>query len=193
MQIVVIFLVIIAVWLIWKYWTLAFGAGYDPTPMHRVRKMLDLAEVDKDDVVYDLGSGDGRIVITAARHYRARAVGIEIDPFRYLYAFISAIFTNTKRRVALKFGSMYTHDISSASVVTLFLYQPTNNKLKKKLLDELAPGARVVTYMWTFDGWQYTKCIPEHEIYLYIIGKHGSADQTNVAVIDLADSKSIIK
>jgi hypothetical protein len=175
-QIIVVFLVIIAAWLIWKYWTLAFGAGYDPTPMHRVRKMLDLAEVDMDDVVFDLGSGDGRIVITAARRYGARAVGIEIDPFRYLYAFCATLFSNTKKRVTLKFGSMYRHDISSASVVTLFLYQPTNNKLKRKLLDELTPGTRVVTYMWTFDGWQYAKCMTEHEIYLYIIGRHGCAD-----------------
>ena len=176
MQIVIVFLVIVAAWLIWKYWTLAVGAGYDPTPMHRVRKMLDLAEVDKDDTVYDLGSGDGRIVIAAARYYGARAVGIEIDPFRYIFALFSAIFTNTKKRITLKYGSMYAYNISRASVVTLFLYQPTNNKLKQKLLDELTQGARVVTYMWTFDGWQYTKCIPEHELYLYIIGKHGGAD-----------------
>jgi len=176
MPIVIIFLIVIALWLFWKYWTLAVGAGYDPTPIHRVYKMLELAEVDRDDVIYDLGSGDGRIVVAAARRYCASAVGIEIDPFRYIFAFIYTLLSGVRNRVTLKYGSMYAHDISAATVVTLFLYQPTNNRLKHKLVEELAAGSRVVTYMWTFDGWQHTKCIPEHQIYLYVIGRTGSAD-----------------
>lgn len=177
MPIVIVFLIVIALWFIWKYWTLAIGAGFDPTPMHRVHKMLDLAEVDQDDIVYDLGSGDGRILVAAVRRHGARAVGIEIDPFRYIFAVVYTFLSGVKTKVTLKFGSMYGLDISRATVITLFLYQPTNNKLRRKLVNELARGTRVVTYMWTFDGWQYTKCIPEHEIYLYVIGEHNSAEE----------------
>ncbi|MBN2620222.1 SAM-dependent methyltransferase [candidate division WOR-3 bacterium] len=176
MLLVIIFLVVIIGWLIWKYWTLAVGAGYDPTPMHRVYKMLHLGQVSSSDIVYDLGSGDGRIVIAAARRHGARAVGIEIDPFRYLFATFAVLFAGLRRKVTIKYGSMYGQDISQATVVTLFLYQPTNNKLKEKLQKELSPGTRIVTYMWTFDGWYHTKHLLEDEIYLYIIGEHESGD-----------------
>jgi SAM-dependent methyltransferase len=176
MPLVIVFLIVIIGWLIWKYWTLAVGAGYDPTPMPLVYKMLDLGQVSSSDIVYDLGSGDGRIVIAAARRHGAQAVGIEIDPFRYLFAKFAVLFAGLRRQVTIKYGSMYVQDISQATVVTLFLYQPTNNKLKEKLLEELPPGARIVTYMWTFDGWYHTKYLPEDEIYLYIIGEHGPGD-----------------
>lgn len=176
MPFVIIFPVVIIGWLIWKYWTLAVGAGYDPTPVHRVYKMLELGQVSSSDIVYDLGSGDGRIVIAAARCHGARAVGIEIDPFRYLFARVAVLFAGLRRKVQIKYGNMYVQDISRATVVTLFLYQPTNNKLKEKLLKELSSGTRIVTYMWTFDGWLHTKYLPEDEIYLYIVGEHGPGD-----------------
>jgi hypothetical protein len=167
--VVIGFLIVIAGWLMWKYWTLLVGAGYDPTPMDKVRKMLDLAAVSRDDVVYDLGCGDGRIIRTAAMVYGARAVGIEIDPFRYLYTWLIVLLSGQTKRIGLQFGNFFKKYIGEASVIMLFLYQPTNSKLRTKLRTECKPGTRVVSYMWTFDEWDIAAQLPEDMIFLYIV------------------------
>lgn len=180
MYVVIIVGVIIGVWLIWKYWALAVGAGYDPTPMHRVQKMLELAEVETDDIVYDLGSGDGRVLLTSSRRFGARAVGIEIDPCRFLFSFVVILLSGVRKKATVRYGSIFAHSISEATVVTLFLYQSTNNKLKQKLLRELRPGTRIVTYLWTFDEWIPEQCLLEDKIYLYIVGKSGKTLRDDV-------------
>ncbi len=159
------------VYVIWKYWTLLLGAGYDPTPMDTVHRMLELAQVSDKDIVYDLGSGDGRIIISAARIYHARAIGIEADPFRYLFSWVNIIVSGQIKRARVKFGNFFSQDISNATVITLFLFKPTNNRLKDKFMQELKPGTRIVTYIWTFDDWQDQTSVPEQRIYLYKIEK----------------------
>jgi SAM-dependent methyltransferase len=171
MEFLIILVIVIILYLIWKYWTLPIGAGYDPAPMDKVHKMLDLARVDKDDVVYDLGSGDGRIVITAARRYGAKAVGIEVDPFRFLFSCFLVYLSGQRKKVKLRFGNFFKKRIDTATVVTLFLFQPTNNRLKEKLINELKPGARIVSYIWTFEGWKSQRYLPEEKIYLYIVNE----------------------
>lgn len=189
MQVLLIIGITIAGYLLWKYWALAFGAGYDPTPMHRVYKMLDLAEVKKDDIVYDLGSGDGRLVLAAARRYGARGVGIEIDPFRYLFSWLLVFMSGEHKRVRVRYGNFFAYDIAEASIVTLFLFQPTNNRLKEKLKKELKPGTRIVSYVWTFDDWNMADCLPDERIFLYVIGeeKHrdGASAETEVGQPDM--------
>ncbi len=147
------------------------GAGYDPTPMDKVYKMLDLAQVNKDDIVYDLGSGDGRIVLTTARRFGARAVGIEVDPFRFIFSWFVILISGELKRITLKFGNFFNKRIDDASVVTLFLFRPTNNKLKDKFIKELRPGTRIVSYVWTLDDWELQDCLPEDRIYLYVVKK----------------------
>ena len=170
MQLLTILALTFILYLIWKYWTLLVGAGYDPTPMSRVYKMLDLAQVDEQDVVYDLGSGDGRIVLTAARRFGARAVGIEVDPFRFAFSWFLILLSGQRKRIELKFGNLFRKNITEATVVTIFLYRPANNKLKEKFVHELKPGTRIVSYIWPLDDWECENALPEERIYLYVIG-----------------------
>ena len=126
---------------------------YEPTPMAVVRSMLELASVGAQDVVYDLGSGDGRIPITAAKEFGARGVGIEIDPVLVARAQANAREAGVADKVEFRLGDMYAADVRSATVVTLFLHPKPNLKLRPKLRSELQPGARIVSYMWDMGDW----------------------------------------
>ena len=151
-------------------WTIVLGSPWTPTPPKRVRRMLDMAEVGPEDVVYDLGSGDGRIVIEAAKRYRARAVGIEADPLRVLWSRLIVALLGLQKQVGIVWGNLFDRGIEEATVVTLFLRQRTNKLLKSKLQRELRPGTRVVSYIWTFEGWSPTKTDPEAQVYVYVMG-----------------------
>ena len=110
--------------------------------------MLELAQVKRDDVVYDLGSGDGRIVITAAKKYGARGVGIELDPALVKKATENAAAAGVSDRVRFVTQDLFTADISQASVVTLYLLQSINERLRPKLVRELKPGTRIVSHVF---------------------------------------------
>jgi tRNA A58 N-methylase Trm61 len=119
-----------------------------------VHAMLALANVGTQDVVYDLGSGDGRIVIAAAKEFGARGVGIEIDPALVARAEANARDAGVSDRVEFRLGDMYAADFRAATVVTLFLHPQPNLKLRPKLRSELGPGARVVSYIWDMGDWK---------------------------------------
>ena len=119
---------------------------YVPTPDAVVRAMLDLARVTAEDVVYDLGSGDGRIVIEAARKYGAHAVGIELDPELNKKAARNAQKAGVAEKVTFVRADFFKIDLSDASVVTLFLSPNINARLQSKLRRELKPGARIVSH-----------------------------------------------
>jgi hypothetical protein len=112
-----------------KFWTIFIGAGWSPTPLPTVRRMLSLAEVKPEDIVYDLGCGDGRIIIIASREYGAKSVGIEADPFRCLYTWARIMFSGLSKKTGLIWGNFFGRDLSEASVITLFLSQSANNNL----------------------------------------------------------------
>jgi precorrin-6B methylase 2 len=150
-------------------WPLAIGAAYSPSSMKVVQKMLNMAEVDEDDVVYDLGSGDGRIVIEAAHKYHALGVGVEADPLRVIWSRLKIIRFGLGHQVKIIWGNLFHQNISPATVVVLFLWGRTNEKLKDKLQEELKPGTRVVSYVWKFKGWIPVKVDEKEKIYLYII------------------------
>jgi SAM-dependent methyltransferase len=127
---------------------------YVATPQNVVEAMLDLARVTPADVVYDLGSGDGRIPITAALKYGARGVGIEIDPFHLRDARDNVARAGVADRVRFVQADLFTSDISGATVVTLFLLPHVNQRLMPKLTTELRPGARVVSEVFDMgDAW----------------------------------------
>jgi SAM-dependent methyltransferase len=168
-QFLIILVVVFFVYVLWKYWALSVGAGYDPAPMDKVHKMLEMANVTSDDTVFDLGCGDGRVLIKAAKIYGAHGVGIEIDHFRFLFAWLMVLATRQSRKVKIVFGNFFTKDIGGATVIVLFLYGPTNNRLKEKLRRELRPGTRIVSYVWEFEGWQMADSLPEDTIYMYEI------------------------
>lgn len=127
---------------------------YVVTPPSTVDAILELAEVSDKDVVYDLGSGDGRIVIAAARKYGARGIGIEIDP-----ALVKIARENAKKQgvddlVEIKEQDVLAANISDATVVTLYLNSAINLMLKPKLWNQLRPGARVVSHYFPIRGWK---------------------------------------
>jgi predicted O-methyltransferase YrrM len=122
---------------------------YIPTPQPVVEAMLTLADVRATDIVYDLGSGDGRIVITAAAKYGARGVGIELDPALVNQATENAAVAGVSDRVRFVEQDLFTADISEATVVTLYLLQSLNERLRPKLIAELNPGARIVSHVFS--------------------------------------------
>ena len=134
-------------------------APYVPTPQDVVDRMLSLAEVTSKDVVYDLGSGDGRIPITAARKFGARAVGIEIDPQRITESNANARAAGVEKLVSFRLQDAMTVDLSEATVVTLYLLSPSNLKLRPRLTRQLKPGARIVSHAFTMGDWPPEKVV----------------------------------
>lgn len=119
---------------------------YVPTPEPVVDRMLELAKVGKNDVVYDLGCGDGRIVITAAKRYGARGVGVDLNPQRISEANANAKAAGVQDRVKFMVGDLYKADFSGANVVTLYLLSSVNRQLRPQLWKQLKIGTRVVSH-----------------------------------------------
>lgn len=145
---------------------------YVPTPQPVVEAMLAIADVNQRDIVYDLGSGDGRIVITAAKKYRARGVGIEIDPALVKKATENAAAAGVSDRVRFVAQNFFTSDISEATVVTLYLLQSLNERLRPKLTRELKPGTRIVSHVFNMGPeWppQKTVMVDRSRIFLWTI------------------------
>ena len=130
---------------------------YVPTTDAAVDAMLKLAGVKKTDVVYDLGCGDGRIVITAAQKFGARGVGIDIDPVRIGEAKENAKKAGVENLVKFVENDLFLSDIREASVVTLFLLPQLNLKLRPKLLQDLKPGTRIVSNTFDMGDWKPEK------------------------------------
>lgn len=127
---------------------------FEPTPQDAVEAMLKMAEVTKDDLVYDLGCGDGRFVITAAAKFGARGVGVDIDPVRIKESNENAQIKGVTDRVKFIEDDLFETDIRAATVVTLYLLEDLNLKLRPKLLRELKPGTRIVSYVFTMNDWK---------------------------------------
>jgi SAM-dependent methyltransferase len=132
---------------------------FQPSPREVVRQMLLLGGVQRGDVLYDLGCGDGRIPITAARVYGARSVGIDIDPVRIEMSRRGAQKEGVPGLVTFRNEDLFDADISDATVVTLFLWPEVTRALRQKLLRDLKPGTRVVSYFWEIADW-----VPDQEV-----------------------------
>jgi hypothetical protein len=153
-------------------------APYVATPMSVVERMLTLAGVGAGDVVYDLGCGDGRIVVTAAERHGARGVGIDLDPRRIQEAQRLAKTARVESLVEFRVGDATTTDFSGATVVTLYLL-PESNELLRPLMERLlVPGARVVSHAYEIPGWRpvHEEAVPgddgtEHYVFLYVVGR----------------------
>ena len=142
-----------------------------PTPQAIVDEMLKLAQVGPTDVVYDLGCGDGRIAVSAAK-LGAKAVGIDIDPERIAESKDTALAAGVTDRATFRNEDLFTAKISDATVVTLYLLRSLNIRLRPKLLSELKPGTRIVSHNFSMgDEWEPDKrvTIEEKSIYLWIV------------------------
>ena len=149
-------------------------APYVVTPYEVVDEMLRLARVGPQDVVFDLGCGDGRIVIEAARRHGARGVGIDIDPARIEEATVGARRAGVGERARFVVQDLFATDFSSATVVTLYLFPEMNAKLRPKL-QSLRPGTRIVSHQFGIEGWAADDGVQVrvrdslHQVYLWVV------------------------
>ncbi len=150
---------------------------YVQTPMESVHRMLELGRVERDDYVIDLGSGDGRIVISAVQDWGARqGLGVEIDPLLVTQSRQSARRAGVDDRVTFITGDLFELDFSDASVLTLFLLQPLNNRLRPVILDSMAPGSRVVSHVFTMEDWQPDDADDYLQIYMWVVPARVAGD-----------------
>ncbi len=164
LQLLTILTLVLMVSILWTYYR---GGPWAPTRLGKVQKMLSMAGTSPDDVVYDLGCGDGRFIVTAARQYGARAVGIELDPLRFLWCQLLITILGLRNRVKVLYGDFFARDLSGADVVVCYLLQGTNEKLQAKFRQELKPETRIVSNTFTFPGLQLLRQDDSARLYLY--------------------------
>ena len=156
---------------------------YVPTPDSVVARMLEVAKVGPNDLLYDLGSGDGRIVITAARKYGARGVGYDLNPKRIEESNENARKAGVADRVRFAKQDLFEADLSGATVVTLYLLPSVNLKLRPKLLKDLAPGTRVVSHNYGMGDWEPVSVDEidvdgaKHFVYYWVVPPGGTLPQ----------------
>src|SRR5262247_1569038 len=150
---------------------------YVPTPQDVVERMLDLAGVKKGDVVYDLGCGDGRIVVTAAKKYGVKAIGFEIDPERIKESHENIQKAGVEKLVEIRQQDILTVDLSGATVLTMYLLPDVNLRLRPAIQKQMKPGSRIVSHDFDMGDWkpERTERVKDssgwdHTIYLWRIG-----------------------
>jgi predicted RNA methylase len=148
-------------------WPATYDAPYVAAPMPVICQMLELAEVGPEDLVYDLGCGDGRTVITAAKEYGARTVGIELDTLRYFWCQMLITLLGLRGHVKIILGNFFNEDLSKADVVTCYIGQDANKKIQEKFKKELRPNTRIVSYNFIFPELNLIKKDDETGLYLY--------------------------
>lgn len=143
---------------------------YVPTPQDVVDRMLDMAKLTKDDFHMDLGSGDGRIAVTAARR-GARSIGVDLNPTRIAEANENAQKAGVTDRVTFVLGNLFEQDISKANVLTMYLLQGVNLQLRPKILSDLRPGSRVVSHAFSMNDWEPDEHanVNGRNLYLWIV------------------------
>lgn len=144
---------------------------YVPTPQIVVDKMLEMASVSGDDYIIDLGSGDGRIPITAAKRYGAEAMGVDLDPARIKEAKANAKVAGVDDKVEFRQQNLFETDISKATVLTMYLLPKVNLQLRPRILSELKPGTRVVSHAFDMGDWkpERTEKVDGRTIYFWTV------------------------
>lgn len=161
---------------------------YVSTSQRVVNRMLEAADVTREDVVFDLGSGDGRIPITAAKKFGARGVGVEIDPELVAEARKKAEEAGVADRVEFRQGDLFQADISEATVVALYLWPEINVKLRPKLLRTLDPGDRIVSHDFRMGDWEPDRVldlgpgkIGQETVYLWVVPENIPDDLMDIS------------
>lgn len=145
------------------------GAVWQPSETEAIRKLLEMAEVKPGEELYDLGSGDGRVLVIAARDFGARTTGIEINPFLVFYSRLVVRLRGLTDKVRVRRADMFRENLSAADVVVIFQREETNERLKNKLAEEMKKGARLVSYVWKMKDWKPEKSDSDAKIYVYRI------------------------
>ncbi len=149
------------------YASFAFGAGYQPTPPRVVRRMLELADPQPGETLFDLGAGTGAIVFAAARGYGARVVGVEVEPLRILILRLRLWWSGPRDRVRFVWGNIFETDLRTAQVVAVFLWPGAMERLRPILERELPNGARVVSHWHPIHEWTPEVTDSALKVYLY--------------------------
>lgn len=160
----VLLLVVIVLWLLVPLTT---GLPWVPSRDKRIRRALQLADVHPGETVYDLGAGDGRVLVMAAREFGARGVGIEISPVHCLLAVLRFLLTGTSRRIRTHCASMYSYPLADADVIYVYATPEHVTRLRSHLKNQLKPGARVVTLSAEMEGWQPDQIDRDDLVFLY--------------------------
>lgn len=163
------------------FWAPALAEGQDvpflESPDYIVDAMLEMADVEKDDIVYDLGSGDGRILFAASGRHGCKSVGIEIEQELVELSRATAIGAGLDALVTFRQGDIFESDFSEATVVMMYLWKDVNRRLEPLLIEQLSPGTRVVSHRFPIPGWKpiEEKKVGGRWVYLYVMGKseHG--------------------
>jgi precorrin-6B methylase 2 len=153
-------------WMLIPAW---YGTPFVPTRPERIRAALRLAKLRPGETVYDLGAGDGRVLILAVKEFAAQAVGIEVGPLQWALGRWNLWFSGIRHGVRLKRGDWQHADLSAADVVFVYLTAAQMPRLQKKLVAELRPGARVVTVAADLPGWQPVAFDAQYLLFLYIM------------------------
>jgi len=144
-----------------------YGLPSRPTHPNRIRKALKLANLQPDEILYDLGSGDGRVLIIAAREFDAKAVGVEIGPVQHAFSWLRVLYNGIRHRVRIEAGNFYKSDVREADVVFIYATSTEVAKLASHLEKQMKPGSRVVSISADFPEWE-PSMFDEHElIFIY--------------------------
>jgi precorrin-6B methylase 2 len=158
------FLLLSALWLVAPA---LYGVPWVPTRAARIRRALQMAKLQPGETLYDLGAGDGRVLVLAAKEFGARAVGVEVGPAQCLVGWLRIWFSGCRHRVRMRCGDFYRANVTEADVIFVYLTSTQTTRLQKKLDRELRPGARVVSVAADFPGWQPSQVDRESLIFLY--------------------------
>ena len=160
------FLIISALWLVVPA---LYGVPWVPTREKRIRKALELVELRPGEIFYDLGAGDGRVLIMAAKEFGAQAVGIEVGPVQCVVGWLRIWLSGNRQRVRIRCGNFFHADVSKADVVFVYLTSKQTSNLQEKLARELKPGARVVSIAADFPDWYPSSIDREMLIFVYVM------------------------
>jgi len=171
LSILFVFVAILAsLYLLWVIIPMFSGLPWIPTRQARIRQALHLARVSPGDVIYDLGSGDGRVLILAVREFGVHAVGIEISPIHCVVAKINAYIHGVNDHITIRWSSFYTANYSDADVVFLYMTSRQATRIRPRLEKQLHQGARVITISCEINGWHPVDFDREELIFIYRMG-----------------------
>ena len=159
-----VFLLISGLWLIIPA---LYGVPWVPTRESRIRRALQLAKLRADETLYDLGAGDGRVLIMAAKEFGARAIGIEIGPMQCLVGWLRILFSGSRHKIQMRCANFYKSDVSDANVVFIYATSSQTSRLLPLLERQLRPGTRVVSIAADFPDWQPNLVDREALIFVY--------------------------
>ena len=164
-----------------SYLSLFWGAPWAPTSLRTAKEMLQMAQLQPGQTLVDLGAAFGRIVILAAKRFGARALGVEIDPIRCLLANAAIALFGVRGKAKVYHANMHSFDLSPADVVTLYLLQGTNQRIKPQLLAQLRPGTKVISHAFSLSDWSPVAIDERRRIFVYEIGSTGPEVKTRFA------------